>query len=214
MPFSCPLSEFIRVGHLASPESDEGGSGSESVVSLATIGIVGDVLNRLACLNERNHMPTGTKKRKAPPLSTERKHTERKLFVLGHDITIKLACGETKGEYFVFEAVTPPGGGMSLHVHRHEDEFVRILDGEFEYQLDQQIQKVTPGAMINFPRDVPHAFRNIGAKPGRTFWAVMPGVNFEKFFEELGSLPADMEPDREKVTEIFNRHGITILPPQ
>jgi quercetin dioxygenase-like cupin family protein len=153
-------------------------------------------------------MPTGAKKRKSPPAGTA-----RKLVVLGHEITIKLAGGETKGEYFVFEAVSPPGAGMPLHVHRHEDEFVRILDGEFEYQIDQQIQKVTPGAMINFPKDIPHAFRNTGTKPGRTFWTVMPGANFEKFFGELGSLPADPQPDMGKVTEIFNRHDIKILPP-
>ena len=35
-----------------------------------------------------------------------------------------------------------------------------------------------------------------------------------KFFEELGSLPAEQEPDMGKVTEIFNRHDINILPPQ
>src|SRR6266496_60202 len=99
-------------------------------------------------------MPAKIKKPKAPSV-----RSAKKLLVLGHDITIKLACHETKGEYFVFEAVTPPGGGMALHVHRHEDEFVRVLEGEFEYQLDQQIQKVTPGAMINFPKDIPHAFR-------------------------------------------------------
>src|SRR5437660_10126721 len=100
---------------------------------------------------------------------------------------------------------------MPLHVHRHEDEFVRVLEGEFEYQLDQQIQKITPGAMVTFPKDVPHAFRNVGTKPGRTFWTVMPGVNFEKFFVELASLPAEAQPDMRKVTEIFNRHDITIL---
>lgn len=133
--------------------------------------------------------------------------------MLGHEITLKLTSRETDGEYFVFEAVTPPGVGMPLHVHRHEDEFFRVLEGEFEFQLDQQTQKVTAGAMVILPKNIPHAFRNVGTKPGRTFWTVMPGANFEKFFEELSSLPADKEPDMGKVPEIFNRHGIKILPP-
>jgi mannose-6-phosphate isomerase-like protein (cupin superfamily) len=154
-------------------------------------------------------MQTGTKKPMAVPSSGG-----RKIHVIGHEITLKLICRETDGEYFVFEAVTPPGVGMALHVHRHEDEFFRVLEGEFEFQLDQQIQKVTSGAMVNFPKNIPHAFRNVGTKPGRTFWTVMPGANFEKFFEELGSLPADQEPDMGKVTEIFNSHDIKILPPQ
>ena len=52
----------------------------------------------------------------------------RKILVLGHEITLKLTCRETGGEYFVFEAVTPPGVGMPLHVHRQEDEFFRVLN--------------------------------------------------------------------------------------
>jgi quercetin dioxygenase-like cupin family protein len=154
-------------------------------------------------------MQTGTKKPMAVPSSGG-----RKILVLGHEITLKLTCRETDGEYFVFEAVTPPGVGMPLHVHRQEDEFFRVLEGEFEFQLDQQIHKVTSGAMVSFPKNIQHAFRNAGTKPGRTFWTVMPGANFEKFFEEVGSLPADREPDMAKVAEIFNRHDIKILPPQ
>ena len=154
-------------------------------------------------------MPSGTKKPMADPSSGE-----RKILVLDHEITLKLTCRETDGEYFAFEAVTPPGVGMALHVHRLEDEFFRVLDGEFEFQLDQQIQKVTSGSMVTLPKNIPHAFRNVGTKPGRTFWTVMPGANFEKFFEGLGSLPTDEEPDMGKVREIFNRHDIKILQPQ
>ena len=152
-------------------------------------------------------MQTETKKPMVVPSSGG-----RKLLVLGHEITLKLACRETDGEYFVFEAVTPPGFGMALHVHRQEDEFFRVLEGEFEFQLDQQIQKVATGAMGSLPKGIPHAFRNVGTTPGRILFTVMPGANFEKFFEELGSLPADREPDMGKVTEIFNRHDIRILP--
>ena len=64
----------------------------------------------------------------------------RKILVFGHEITLKLSCRETDGEYFIFEDVTPPGVGVPLHMHRHEDEFVCVLDGEFEFQLVRQIQ--------------------------------------------------------------------------
>ena len=67
-------------------------------------------------------MQMETKKPMAVPSSEG-----RKIHVLGHEITLKLTCRETDGEYFVFEAVTPPGVGMPLHVHRHEDEFFRVL---------------------------------------------------------------------------------------
>ena len=153
-------------------------------------------------------MQTGSEKPMAVPSSAG-----RKLHVIGHKVTIKLTCRETDGEYFVFEDLTPPVVGVPLHVHRHEDEFFRVLEGEFEFQLDQQIQKVATGAMGSLPKGIPHAFRNVGTTPGRILFTVMPGGNVEKFFEELGSLPADREPDMGKVTEIFNRHDIEILPP-
>jgi hypothetical protein len=44
-------------------------------------------------------------------------------------------------------------------------------------------------------------------------FTVVPGANFEKFFEELCALPADESPDMAKVTEIFNRYDIEILEP-
>ena len=137
---------------------------------------------------KRKNMQTGTKTPMAVPSSGG-----RKILVLGHELTLKLTCRETDGEYFVFEAVTPPGVGMALHVHRHEDEFLRVLEGEFEFQLDQQIQKVTPGAMVVFPKNIPHAFRNVGTKPGRTFWTVMPGATLRSslkswvLFQPIGS---------------------------
>ena len=138
---------------------------------------------------------------------------DRKMDVLGHEVTVRLSGADTDGEYFVFEDVTPPGAGVPLHVHRREDEFFRVLDGEFEVQIDHQTQQVTSGAMFCLPRDIPHGYRNMGTTPGRILFTVMPGGNFEKFFNELGALPTDEEPDTGKVAEIFARYGIKILPP-
>ena len=102
--------------------------------------------------------------------------------------------------------------GVTPHVHYNEDEVAHVLEGEFEFQVDKQTHKLTQGAVIHLPRNIPHGFRNVGTKPGKTFWAVVPGTNFEKFFEELGSLPTEQPPDMTKVTEIFAKHAIEILP--
>jgi hypothetical protein len=64
---------------------------------------------------------------------------------------------------------------------------------------------------VHFPRYVPHGFRNVGAKPGKTLWTVIPGANFEEFFEELDALP-DGPPDLKKVAAIFAKYGMEILP--
>jgi quercetin dioxygenase-like cupin family protein len=135
----------------------------------------------------------------------------RKMFVLGQEITLKLAKPETGGDYYVFEVLTPPGVGVPPHVHQHEDEILQVIEGEFGVFLDGKTHKATQGAVFNCPRFIPHGFSNIGKNPGRTLFTVIPGTNFEQFFEELSALPADRPPDMAKVAAIFKRYDIEIL---
>jgi quercetin dioxygenase-like cupin family protein len=137
----------------------------------------------------------------------------RRMNVLGHAITVKLAAAETAGDCYSFEVVTPPGHGIPPHVHDREDEVIYVLDGEYDVWLDGAVSRATAGATLHFPRHVPHAFTNVGATPGTTLWVVTPGTNFEPFFDELGALPAG-PPDLAKVAAIFGSYGMQILPPR
>jgi quercetin dioxygenase-like cupin family protein len=136
----------------------------------------------------------------------------RTMNVLGHAVTIKLARTETTGDYYVFELVTPPGLGIPPHVHQHEDEVIHVIEGEFAIWLAGDVFTATAGATIHFPRLTPHGFQNVGAAPGKTIWTVMPGANFEPFFDELGALPPG-PPDLAQVAAIFGRYAIDLLPP-
>jgi quercetin dioxygenase-like cupin family protein len=135
------------------------------------------------------------------------------MLVLSIEITLKLTTSETGGVFYVFEALTPPGVGVPPHVHRLEDEILQVIEGEFEIFLDGKTHIVTQGAVMNFPRFISHDFSNIGKRPGRALFTVIPGPNFENFFEELSTLPSDVPPDMAKVTEIFKRYDIEILTP-
>jgi quercetin dioxygenase-like cupin family protein len=135
----------------------------------------------------------------------------KRMVVLGIETNLKLARADSGGEYYVFEAVTPPGISVPPHVHQHEDEVIHVIDGEFEIFLDGNTQRATQGAVINFPRFISHGFSNIGTKPSRALFTVIPGTNFEKFFEELSALPEDRPPDMVRVAEIFKRYDIEIL---
>lgn len=138
----------------------------------------------------------------------------RKLNVMGHSVTITLTRSETEGNYYLFELVTPPGLGIPPHVHDREDEIIHVVDGKFMIILGEEQRVAEAGDVIFFPRHIPHAFQNIGDTPGTTLWTVVPGGNFEDFFEELAALPADREPDIPKVIEIFARYGMEVLLPQ
>lgn len=137
----------------------------------------------------------------------------KKMNVVGHRVTVKLAHQETNGEYYVFEVLTPAGHGIPPHVHKKEDEMIQVIEGEFEIMLGEQTYQAKPGALIHFPRNIPHSFRNVASTAGKTLWTVVPGANFEKFFDEMGALPADGPPDLGKVAEIFNKYDISLMPP-
>jgi quercetin dioxygenase-like cupin family protein len=135
----------------------------------------------------------------------------KKLLLTGHELTLKLTSRETGGESYVYEVVTPPGVGMPLHVHQIEDEIIQVIDGEFEVQIGDQTYKATSGSLIYFPRNIPHGFLNLGARPLRTLWTIIPGARYERFIEELSGLPPNSPSDMPEVREVFNKYGIEIL---
>lgn len=51
-------------------------------------------------------------------------------------VTHKLTSNQTGGAYYFFESVFDPASGNRLHVHRHEDEVVYVLEGAIEIRLD------------------------------------------------------------------------------
>jgi quercetin dioxygenase-like cupin family protein len=135
----------------------------------------------------------------------------RKIKVLGMEVTLKLSSLETAGGYFLFDGVVGPGDRVPPHVHHREDEIIQVLEGELEIFLGRRTFKAPAGAIAFFPRDVVHAFANVGNAPANVRFLATPGANFEKFFEELSALPADQPPDMAKVMEIFDRYGLPIV---
>lgn len=135
----------------------------------------------------------------------------RNLNVLGQAAKVKIRGAETGGDYYVLEAVSPPGEGIPPHVHTHEDEILYVVEGEFEICLETELFRVRDGATVHLPRGVVHGFKNVGTTPGTTLFTVIPARNFEEFFEKLAALPPG-PPDMQAVEEIFSKHEIRLLP--
>lgn len=136
----------------------------------------------------------------------------KKFNVLGHSITTRLAKQNTEGNYYVFECITPPGFGIPPHVHEKEDEIILIVKGEYSVMIGDQTFNANAGDICFFPKHIPHSFQNTGSREGTTLWTVIPGANFEEFFDKLGSLPAG-EPDIKVVAKLFADYGMQILMP-
>ncbi len=117
---------------------------------------------------------------------------------------------DTNGVFSVIEIVTPPGKGVSLHVHEREDELVYLLEGEIEVTLGDQTMKAVPGVMALLPRGIPHAFTSIGDKPSRLLDTILPG-QFDNYFVELAALFAAGEPSEEQIDELSVKYAIKYL---
>jgi quercetin dioxygenase-like cupin family protein len=134
----------------------------------------------------------------------------KKLNLLGNAITIKLSRKQSGGSYYVFECLSPPGFGVPTHIHEREDELIYVIEGEYSILIGNQHIKANTGDYIFFPKNVAHAFQNTGIKAGRLLFTVVPGTNFEEFFEKLSELPAGNQ-DMKKIVETFAAYGMDVL---
>ncbi len=139
-----------------------------------------------------------------------KKAAGRTLDVLGHSVVVQLSRSDSQGHYYVFALTTPPGHGIPPHVHGREDELINVIEGTFLITLGGREFTAEAGDQIFFPRHIPHAFQNIGSTAGKTVWTVVPGGNFEDFFDRLSALPPG-PPDPARVAAIFAEFGMQIV---
>src|SRR5919199_1158051 len=111
---------------------------------------------------------------------------------------------DTYGEFTLIEEITPPQGGPPPHMHTHEDETFYVLEGELEFMVGEHTFLATTGTVIYGPRNILHAFRNVGTTTSRLCVLITP-AGLEKMFEEVGepvtdpSSPPERPPDVEKL---------------
>ena len=68
-----------------------------------------------------------------------------------------LATGEdTDGEYFLVEAIVPPGGGPPTHIQTREEEAFYILEGHLTFYGDDGEINAGPGTYLNIPKGAKH----------------------------------------------------------
>jgi mannose-6-phosphate isomerase-like protein (cupin superfamily) len=137
----------------------------------------------------------------------------RSIHVLGNEVTVKISSRDTSGAFAVFEGQTQPLQGPPLHIHRDQDEWWYILEGEYRFEVDGQEIYARAGASVFAPRGSRHTFQNIGTGPGRMVTTVVPG-GIDIFFEELETaVPRGTVPDTAKMIPIFEKHGFELLGP-
>jgi quercetin dioxygenase-like cupin family protein len=142
------------------------------------------------------------------------------LWVVDELMTFKASGEDTGGAYALTDSVVPAGGGPPPHIHHREDEAFWMLEGELEVMVGESTFRAGVGSFVHLPKDIPHAYENVGTGPAR-FLTLMVPAGVEKFFEEVGkpgddvsSPPPFEEEDIEKLLAIAPKYGAEILRPR
>lgn len=156
-------------------------------------------------------LPNWKPARELPPAAPD-----RRLWVLGQRITLKLGSADTQGEVSVAEIESFSDAAVPIHAHVEQDEIFFTLDGTWEFNIAGLRHTVPPRTFIHVPKGVMHGFRNVGGVPAKMVDYHLPG-GFEKFFEEAGT-PAGEEttapilppPDPAKLKALLEKHGMVV----
>ena len=132
---------------------------------------------------------------------------------------IKAAAETTDGRFFAMEIRAPEGFFSPLHVHRDQDEFFILLNGDMRVQHGGDIFEAETGALVYGPRQVPHSLY-VDSDEARMLLILSPS-GMEGFFREVGSPadsielpPPDLElPDRDALMEIGARFKQDVVGP-
>jgi DNA-binding transcriptional MerR regulator/quercetin dioxygenase-like cupin family protein len=135
----------------------------------------------------------------------------------------KLSGKDTGGAMCVFE-FTGAGGGPP-HLHHHQDEWIYVVEGEFEFQVGNERFHLGARESVFMPRKVAHMWGCVSNKPGKIINVYQPAGQMEEFFRELGKPPKDLitaeqmaektytEEQVKSLCRLFEAHGMDLLPP-
>lgn len=141
------------------------------------------------------------------------------LWFLGALVTIKASSETTAGRATVTETLAPRGHGSPLHVHRNEDEWFYVIEGELTFWVGGEVVVAAAGAFVYGPRGVPHTF-TVSSDEARFLLVTEPGA-FSGFLRTLaepaGDLslppPATEPPDMQLLAATAAAYGVEILGP-
>jgi quercetin dioxygenase-like cupin family protein len=118
------------------------------------------------------------------------------------DSTITLKASSP--ELGATEVIIHPGEEPPMHVHKYEDEWFYLLEGEVTFHVGGESYLGRAGAFVSFPRSMPHTFT---VESSSAHFMVMntPG-GFERMFE--------MAPTNdEEALRAMNAVGIEVVGP-
>jgi len=136
----------------------------------------------------------------------------------GIEIRFLLTRDDTNGNMSVFEVRIPAGQKLPAPPHKNDayEEIVYGIKGVLTWTVDGTPIPVGPGEALCIPRGAVHCLDNLGNEGVKKLCLislpVMGPVYFREAAEAVGAATRG-PPDHAQMTEIFRRHGMTIVAP-
>ena len=152
------------------------------------------------------------------PIALQR-HEGEAIWFLGVLAIIKASGATTDGRMAVIEHLAPEGAGSPLHVHRREDEWFYVPEGELTFWVGGRVIKAPAGSFVYGPRGIPHTFTV--SSPSARFLLVVEPAGFESFMKALAEPATSLTlppaggppPDFDRLARVAAEYGIEILGP-
>lgn len=116
---------------------------------------------------------------------------------------------ETSGDVYLVEGIMPEGSQVPVHIHEFEDEIFHVIEGNVELVLGEETIQGKKGDIIYLPRGIKHGIRTSGSQTARVLNYVIPGKNFEVFFNKMSLI--GLNASKEDKAKIGIQHGIVFL---
>ena len=127
----------------------------------------------------------------------------------------KVSSQDARGAMSAFE-FTGTGCGPR-HLHHEQDEWIYVVDGEIEMELDGSRRHLSTGESVYIPRKIKHVWSAAGDNPAKIIDVYQPSGKIEEFFRRLGSFSREQPiHDVLKIDEfhrLFEEYGMELVGP-
>ena len=123
-------------------------------------------------------------------------------------IAFKVVPADSEG-VLILENVVHRPGGPARHLHTAQDEWFFAAEGNFVVEIGAQRFALGPGDSLLAPRQVPHAWSNVGPGLGRLMIVFSPAGRMEAFFRTVTQVNAPPPQD----PALWRAHGMELLGP-
>ena len=133
----------------------------------------------------------------------------------GIEIRFLLTRDDTNRNLSVFEFRVPAGRKLPAPAHTNDayEEVLYGIEGVLTWTVDGTPIEVGPGQALCIPRCAVHRFDNFSSEDVKQLAVISPAIMGPAYFREAAEViraAAGGPPDREKMVDVFRRHGMTV----